>query len=59
MENLPNDVMILYSFLNMKLRDKYSSFDELCDDMQIDRKEIETKLEKAGFEYNPELNKFW
>ena len=30
---LPEDPMMLFSFINMKLRDNYSSLDELCDDM--------------------------
>ena len=30
---LPNDPMMLFSFINTKLRDNYSSLDELCDDM--------------------------
>ena len=29
---LPEDPMMLFSFINMKLRDNYSSLDELCDD---------------------------
>ena len=43
----------------MKLRDFYDSLDELCEDMEIDRIELEKKLNAAGFEYNSDLNKFW
>ena len=32
---LPEDPMMLFSFINMKLRDNYSSLDELCDDMHL------------------------
>ena len=32
---LPEDPMMLFSFINMKLRDNYSSLDELCDDMHF------------------------
>ena len=56
---LPNDPMMLYSTINMKLRDFYSSLDELCADLDVSRTEIEEKLRAAGFEYNEELNKFW
>ena len=59
MENLPKDPMMLMSVINMKLRDFYPSLDELCEDMEIDRNELENKLNQAGFEYNAELNKFW
>lgn len=56
---LPNDPMMLFSFINTKLRDNYSSLDELCDDMHISRSALEQKLRSAGFEYNPNQNKFW
>ena len=56
---LPKDPMILFSFVNTKLRDDYSSLDELCDDMDVDQKELIRKLEEVGFEYSLELNKFW
>ena len=56
---LPNDPMILFSTVNMYLRDRYSSLDELCDDLGIDRKELEAKLLQAGFEYSEKYNKFW
>lgn len=51
--------MMLYSFINMKLRDNYSSLEQLCDDLEIDQAELVVALESAGFEYNPEQNKFW
>lgn len=55
----PKDPAMLMSWVNLKLRDFYGSLDELCEDLEIDRKEIEDRLAKAGFEYNAELNKFW
>ena len=55
----PKDPAMLMSWANLKLRDFYGSLDELCEDLEIDRKEIEDRLTKAGFEYNAELNKFW
>lgn len=51
--------MMLYSMVNMKLRDFYSNLDELCDDLDISRNELEEKLKNAGFEYSEKLNKFW
>ncbi len=51
--------MILFSYINTMLRDKYSSLDELCDDLDIDRNRLTDKLAQAGFEYNPIQNKFW
>ena len=55
----PKDPMMLLSFINMKLRDRYSSLEELCDDLEIDRKELEDKLATCGFEYSRENNRFW
>ncbi len=59
MAEYPKDPAMLMSWTNLKLRDYYKSLDELCDDLEIDRKELETALNKAGFEYNEQLNKFW
>lgn len=59
MEKLPQDPIILYSYINTKLRDNYRSLDELCDDLQVDRKSLEEKLRAFGFEYNPETNRFF
>lgn len=59
MNELPEDVMMLFSFINMKLRDEYSSLDDLCKAMAVDRQFIEDKLKTAGFEYNEQQNKFW
>lgn len=59
MNELPKDPFMLFSFINMKLRDHYSSLDQLCDDMQLNREVLETTLGAVGFEYNAEQNKFW
>lgn len=56
---LPEDPMMLYSAVNMKLRDYYSTLDELCDDLGLNRKELEEKLRQVGFEYDAKMNKFW
>ncbi len=59
MQNLPQDPMMLFSVINMKLRDYYRSLDELCEDMNIDKEELIQKLAAFGFEYSEENNKFW
>lgn len=56
---LPNDPMMLMSFLNLKLRDFYPSLDALCEDLQLDKDKLLQKLQAVGFEYNAEQNKFW
>lgn len=57
--DIPQDPFMLLSFLNLKLRDYYKNLDELCEDMQLDKTEIELKMKNAGFEYDPANNKFW
>lgn len=55
---IPNDPMILLSFINTHLRDSYSSFDELCKSMCVDGDEIITKLSAIDYVYDEKLNKF-
>ncbi|MDE7438873.1 MAG: DUF4250 domain-containing protein [Muribaculaceae bacterium] len=55
---LPKDPFMLYSAVNMKLRDEYDSLVELCKSEGIDMDELLNKLEKAGFEYNRDSNQF-
>ena len=55
---IPNDPAMLLSFLNLKLRDYYSSLDKLCDDLDIDRTEIEDKLSSIDYHYDKEKNQF-
>ena len=56
---LPKDPMMLFSVINMKLRDCYSSLDELCEDMDVNKDELVNQLKAVGFEYSAEHNKFW
>ena len=55
---LPNDPIMLLSFVNMKLRDSYTSLDTLCEDMDADKEEILRKLSEVGYEYDKETNRF-
>lgn len=55
---LPNDPVMLLSYINTQLRDNYSSFEDLCDSLDVDKAEITDKLKSINYEYNPELNQF-
>ena len=55
---LPKIPTVLLSIVNTKLRDYYSSFDELCDDLNESKEEIEKILASIGYYYNEELNQF-
>lgn len=56
---LPQDPMMLFSYVNTKLRDDYPSLDALCDDLNVNKEELTERLKSAGFEYNETQNKFW
>ncbi|MDM8338502.1 DUF4250 domain-containing protein [Mediterranea massiliensis] len=56
---LPEEPMMLYSFINTKLRDQYPSLDALCEDMNVNKETIVSTLKSVGFEYSPERNRFW
>ena len=55
---LPKDPHILFSVINTRLRDFYSSLDELCDREDEDKESICTILSSAGYTYNEEKNRF-
>lgn len=58
MENLPKDPIMLFSYVNTMLRDRYESLAQMCDDLDISQDELEAKLKTAGFIYNPSTNQF-
>ena len=55
---LPNDPMILLSYLNTQLRDRYDSLAALCEDLDADEDALREKLAAAGFTYDSERNQF-
>ena len=55
---LPEDPVMLLSFINMKLRDQYASLDALCDDLDVPRAALEAKLGEIGYFYNAKENRF-
>ena len=48
MERLPKDPIMLYSVINTKLRDFYSSLEALCEDMNIDENTLKEKIGRAS-----------
>lgn len=55
---IPQDPAMLLGFINLKLRDYYASLEALCDDMDIERAEIEDKLSTIDYHYDKEKNQF-
>lgn len=55
---IPEDPVILLSFVNTKLRDEYPSLDELCASLGENRAKLERKLTAIGYNYDPQVNQF-
>ncbi len=55
---LPRDPVMLLSTVNMKLRDFYPTLDSLCEDMEVDRKELTDTLKGINYEYDETKNQF-
>ena len=56
--NLPQDPIMLLSYVNTQLRDNYSSLDDFCVSMDISRDELEQKLKAVNYEYDAAKNTF-
>lgn len=55
---IPDDPVMLLSFVNLKLRDYYSGLDAMCEDLEINKEELVKKLEGIDYHYNVERNQF-
>lgn len=58
MSTIPNDPMMLLSYINTKLRDNYDNLSALCDDLELNADDIISKLASIDYAYNSELNRF-
>lgn len=55
---IPNDSIMLLSYVNTQLRDFYPSLYEMCKALDIDEEEIREKLKSIDYEYDSKINKF-
>ncbi len=55
---LPNDPVILLSFINTKLRDEYSSLTELVKAYGVEESVITDKLAILDYRYDEATNQF-
>lgn len=55
---LPRDPMILPSYLNTLLRDKYTSLSDLCDDLEEDLAALEARMSALSWQYDRAHNQF-
>lgn len=56
--NLPNDPMILLSYINTQLRDFYPSLEELCHALDIDKGQLCEKMAALDYHYDKAANRF-
>lgn len=55
---IPEDPVMLLSFVNLKLRDFYSDPEEMCEELEIDQEEMEAKLAGIFYHYDKEKNQY-
>lgn len=55
---IPNDPVILLSYLNTQLRDNYPSLEEFCKSNALDADAIKAKLAGIGYTYDEAQNRF-
>ena len=56
--SIPNDPVILLSYINTQLRDFYPSLAELCQSLNQKAKTLKEKLASIDYFYNEEQNQF-
>lgn len=56
--NMPNDPVMLLSFVNMKLRDCYKDIESLCSDYHVTVEELSDKLKVIDYHYDRKTNQY-
>lgn len=55
---LPEDPVMLLSYVNTQLRDHYSSLEDFCRSLGVDRQALTEKLKSIDYEYEEARNQF-
>ena len=55
---IPKDPVILLSYVNTLLRDRYGNLEELCRSEGVDQAGVEERLAGIGYAYDREHNQF-
>ena len=55
---LPEDPVMLLSYVNTQFRDHYSSLEDLCQSLGADRQTLTEKLKNIDYEYDEDRNQF-
>lgn len=56
--SIPKDPVMRLSYVNTQLRDNYSSLDDFCKSLDMDKEELVKSLEAINYFYNGESNQF-
>ncbi|MDK2807886.1 MAG: hypothetical protein PWP24_620 [Clostridiales bacterium] len=56
--NIPNDPVILLSYINTQLRDFYESLEDLCLSLNLDETLLQDKLASIDYYYDAATNRF-
>lgn len=56
--NIPKDPVMLLSFVNTELRDKYCDLVEFCHANNVDINDINGRLRSINYTYDPNRNQF-
>ena len=57
-QNIPNDPVMLLSFVNTQLRVFFTTLDLFCENFNVNRSELEAKLKSIDYEYDAATNQF-
>lgn len=57
-QNIPNDPVMLLSFVNTQLRDFFTTLDLFCENFNVNCSELEAKLKSIDYEYDAATNQF-
>ena len=55
---LPQDPMILLSYVNTKLRDQCAGLEDLCAELDVEAEDLCSALARLDYRYDPARNQF-
>ena len=55
---IPENPVMLLSFVNTKLRDEFDCLDDFCDYYDVSKEDIVDKLKQINYCYQAEVNQF-
>lgn len=57
-DSIPKDPYLLLSYVNLKLRDYYSTLEDMCKSLDINQAELVTIMAGIDYEYSADNNQF-